>query len=964
MSNPFIQDAGPPSWVAPRSAAWNLMTASGLAQQESAPGVSGSGRTIDLTVKDGVAAARQYARIRNVEALTQNPPVTAQLIGLTMSPDAVGGPAGPVPHVPMRQDNEQLPVTQGGPAAPSTTLPVPSNPQPQLPNSQPAPQNPNAAPDQNTKLVADGPIPGGPDQVPQPVVKAPPVVPRVEGQPWVSGPNQSSMVVEGTGGQTIDTTTFDKDGNPVEQVRAVSDGEGGATVWVAHADGSHSVTYIAPDGTQDSYRVPPGGDLVTGATSHTVGDGKGNWKTLGQNPNGTPSLTITEKQPDGLTYYVTEFVPGVGTTTNAIRPGSPEFSAPWLVGRTGIDGAGWLSYTDGSTKYIRPDGSSYIEGQPVRYVTFKPGTDPVKIDPSVLPASIITPQNTFRTGKDGYGFDYSSLQLAADLETIGKGPQPWVGPDNPYDLAVARLASARYTTEEQRNDLLWAFYDTTSYEQKVQQAQAIQRLAQIGIQPYADPSIKDYVLARETLDRLTDPSQPPRNTQPPPERPKTPSFGDVLYDVFVDPAVVLWQAMNGEGNHSAGEVALAAAEFGFNASMVFMVPGAGAAARIGIGAIGSAARATRLVEALSSVRNAYDAARIGRQFGVQHLIDDASRFAAQRQRIPSSHIGAPNPASKPFELGPGISVNPSISRTPKIVELPASPKPNVPLPANSGLVLENSAAKVAAAQRSSTVSTTAAAMRAAHITTPIPIASNPAAGPTGLVSGGIIHTLNGIVQAIGRIGRSVPLPSVAAVGVPGRFADAAQPIGAALFHSRWRPPRGVRVPGRLEGDYKWVSGHRTKAKSETTPRRGTPPPSSSPPPLSANEHTWSHVIRGEISKDGKAKGYHLRPDGKDRFGIKTTNLTAKDENGVYRGTVNMTARYGSEVTIKTRRSSFFPDSWSTTRVQIAIEEAVQKAVVHADGSWQGWYRGIEINGYYDTGTGLVKTAYPIFKGVE
>ncbi|MEU0540668.1 hypothetical protein ABZ319_12415 [Nocardia sp. NPDC005978] len=513
MSNPFGETTGPPSWVGPRSAAWNLMTASGLAQQNPAADGLVAGRTINLSVKDGVAAARQYARIRNVEALTQNPPAVAQSIGLPMGPDAVGGPTGPVPHVPMRQDNEQLPVTQGGSAAPSTTLPAPSNPQPQLPNSQPAPQNPNPAPVQNAKLVADGPIPGGPDQVPQPVVQAPPIVPRVEGQPWVSGPNQSSVVVEGTGGQTVDTTTFDKDGNPLDQVRAVSDGAGGATVWVAHADGSHSVTYVAPDGTQETYKVPPGGDPVNGATERIIGDGQGNWLKQGQNADGSPSTTLIEKQPDGITYYETTTLPGGGTSTTATRPGSPEFSTPWLVGETRPDKSGWRLRYDGSTKYLNADGSGYIEG----------GLDSTK--------------TTF--GVDQWGQPFTQLRDPVNNQIVTRVSKD-ANTDHPWTEIIISdgqgRSEAHYREGPDGNpQLMWRNapgYNWREMEYGFDENRVVLDEYRVEPNPAGGEYVKDGSVVLGTI--TTDPDGT-RHFKPTPEYGKRPPYASLLLEIIIPP---------------------------------------------------------------------------------------------------------------------------------------------------------------------------------------------------------------------------------------------------------------------------------------------------------------------------------------------------------------------------------------------------------------------------------------------
>ncbi|MCP9622538.1 hypothetical protein FOH10_34300 [Nocardia otitidiscaviarum] len=156
----------------------------------------------------------------------------------------------------------------------------------------------------------------------------------------------------------------------------------------------------------------------------------------------------------------------------------------------------------------------------------------------VMPSAITAPRTWFRSGVDGYGFNYSQEQLRKDLETYTRGPQPWVGPGNPYDLARERLVKARYTPEEQFNDLLWAFREAGTHDDRVKKSQAIQRLAQIGIFPYENPAIKDHVERIQGFGRLTDPSQPAKNAPPPPERPKPTTFDIYMRSRGYVPAVV------------------------------------------------------------------------------------------------------------------------------------------------------------------------------------------------------------------------------------------------------------------------------------------------------------------------------------------------------------------------------------------------------------------------------------------
>lgn len=177
MSIRLPETGDPPSWVLPRSVAWNRMTASGIAQTES--GEVSAGRVYNIPVKDGADAAQRYFQIRASQELTQLAPIVAanqsishaQPIGLPISPDDVGGPEGPIPNRPMLQDTEALPTLQGGPAPPETTqlvtVPNPASPAERVPQpSNIAPAQP--VPASNVEAMQQlGILPGGNPQAQQ-----------------------------------------------------------------------------------------------------------------------------------------------------------------------------------------------------------------------------------------------------------------------------------------------------------------------------------------------------------------------------------------------------------------------------------------------------------------------------------------------------------------------------------------------------------------------------------------------------------------------------------------------------------------------------------------------------------------------------------------------------------------------------------------------------------------------------
>ncbi|MGW6725031.1 toxin glutamine deamidase domain-containing protein [Nocardia sp. NPDC055029] len=207
----------------------------------------------------------------------------------------------------------------------------------------------------------DGPIPGGPDQLPQPVVpgveKPKTVVP--EGlpddlnvtQPTDNGGSQTITVVPGTGGQSYDTVITNPDGSTTSS-RVVSDGEGGATIWTTLPDGTHSVTYVsAPDADghskTENYSYPSSAPQADVAAV-TVGDGNGSWDKQAVGPDGATVTSHVEVQSDGVTYNETSPTPDGGSVTVAFRPGSPDFQEPWTVGVRNPDGSGWFNGVTGT----------------------------------------------------------------------------------------------------------------------------------------------------------------------------------------------------------------------------------------------------------------------------------------------------------------------------------------------------------------------------------------------------------------------------------------------------------------------------------------------------------------------------------------------------------------------------------------------------------------------------------------
>ncbi|MFI1238689.1 hypothetical protein [Nocardia salmonicida] len=315
-------------------------------------------RVIDINSMTPASAARAYSRVlAGRQLLDTTSDSTAQQIAgpriltppefnpryseLTGNESPLGGVSPP-----------PLQATQPSPtqSQPSTTTPTPAV-------ITPTPSNPAPA-------APTGELPSLPQPVAPPAANAPTLTEETPlTQPTINGGTQTSVIVPGTGGQTIDTTVTNPDGSVVK-LRSVSDGQGGATVWAAYADGTHTVTYTSAPGadgkrsteTYSYSSANPSADL----TGLTLGDGEGRWESEAFNPDGSSKRSLTQLMEDGKTYYTTKPTDDGGLETEAIRPGSPEFRTPWKVGEVLSDNSGWLYGIDGSEHKWDGNGSGTV----------------------------------------------------------------------------------------------------------------------------------------------------------------------------------------------------------------------------------------------------------------------------------------------------------------------------------------------------------------------------------------------------------------------------------------------------------------------------------------------------------------------------------------------------------------------------------------------------------------------------
>ncbi|WNM30241.1 EndoU domain-containing protein [Streptomyces sp. Li-HN-5-11] len=132
------------------------------------------------------------------------------------------------------------------------------------------------------------------------------------------------------------------------------------------------------------------------------------------------------------------------------------------------------------------------------------------------------------------------------------------------------------------------------------------------------------------------------------------------------------------------------------------------------------------------------------------------------------------------------------------------------------------------------------------------------------------------------------------------------------------------------------------------------------------EHTFEHVLKGELKygKDGQPKvvGYHFRPGGRDPYGVKVPRILKIDhKTGLTVGNVWMRNPRDGTWVMKRNMSTFFPSTWTEREVRRAMVKAFEnsKVVNPRSHMWEGEYKGITFQGYFDPVTGDAKTIYPI-----
>ncbi|MGW8332629.1 EndoU domain-containing protein [Streptomyces sp. NPDC055897] len=134
------------------------------------------------------------------------------------------------------------------------------------------------------------------------------------------------------------------------------------------------------------------------------------------------------------------------------------------------------------------------------------------------------------------------------------------------------------------------------------------------------------------------------------------------------------------------------------------------------------------------------------------------------------------------------------------------------------------------------------------------------------------------------------------------------------------------------------------------------------------QHTFEHVLQGELKYDRngnpRVTGYHFRPGGRDlnRHMVKVPKIIEFDhKTGLTTGNVWMRNPRTGLMVMKRAKTTFFPPGWTEKQVRRAMEKAFEngRVVDQAKNMWQGEWKGITFEGYFDPITGDAKTIYPL-----
>ncbi|MGL4306832.1 MAG: hypothetical protein ACRCSF_11855 [Mycobacteriaceae bacterium] len=283
---------------------------------------------------------------------TQGPPVPAAPAN-PVTPTTTPAPAAPAnPVVPI---TSTVPAVSPAPANPSggstpTTTPTPTTP-----------ANPSAGAGAGQQAPANS-TPATQPKQPQVLVGIVDTAGQQEGKPWVqdlgNGQTATHTIVEGTGGQTVDTQVTNADGSRGPTIRETVNDLGGVDVWSDNPDGSADYGQLNPSGVNTAhYQGSPAsgaGPVVTsqgtagnlqGSVTASNPDGTTSTNTFNTRTNGSVDTTITN--PDGSIVMLNSSSDGRGGASTTV------------LGELDSRGNGWVMLPNGQRGDVFTDGNGH-----------------------------------------------------------------------------------------------------------------------------------------------------------------------------------------------------------------------------------------------------------------------------------------------------------------------------------------------------------------------------------------------------------------------------------------------------------------------------------------------------------------------------------------------------------------------------------------------------------------------------
>jgi Bacterial EndoU nuclease len=124
---------------------------------------------------------------------------------------------------------------------------------------------------------------------------------------------------------------------------------------------------------------------------------------------------------------------------------------------------------------------------------------------------------------------------------------------------------------------------------------------------------------------------------------------------------------------------------------------------------------------------------------------------------------------------------------------------------------------------------------------------------------------------------------------------------------------------------------------------------------------FEHVFDGEIGRDGRAEGFHHEGTEHNNLHSRVIkNIKPPNAMGVYIAIVAIYDKISRLWVAKECGSTMFPKEWSRKRIETEIRSAYNNQIpVLGQQKWAGLSSsGLTIEGYWEMGPDMIKTAYP------